>query len=76
MGVAMDDDIPKGSKLYQIYEHDLALLERCLPILHDAVSPEALQWPRVQVALEECKRIASDIRWNYGPDQERIIVKP
>lgn len=68
-------EFPQSTRLLQIREPDLALLEQCLPILHEAVSPESLQWPRVQVALEECKRIVSDIRWNYGPDQERIIIK-
>lgn len=68
------DDLPKSTKFYQIREHDLGLLEKCLPILHEAVSPESLRWPQVQVALEECKRIVSDIRWNYGPHQERIVT--
>lgn len=61
----------EGSKLLQIYETDLSLLERCLPILHEALSGEALARPEVQVALDECKRVVSDVRWNYGPHQER-----
>ncbi len=56
------------SKMFRIYEHDLALLEKALPVLHEAASLGPLyQRPDVQVAIEEAKRILSDVRWDYGP---------
>jgi hypothetical protein len=54
------------SRLFQIYENDLQVLEHALPRLHDALG-EALNRPDVQVMLEEVKDILSNVRWNYGP---------
>lgn len=49
-----------------------ALLERCVPLLHElCVSvPAGYQRPEIQVAIEETKRILSDVRWGYGPFSE------
>lgn len=56
------------SKLFRIYEQDVALLEKALPVLHEAASLSPLYMRAdVQVAIEEAKRILSDIRWDYGP---------
>lgn len=67
-----------GTKLFQIYEPDLAILEKALPILHEACSMSpAYQRADVQIAIEEAKKILSDVRWNYGPYShvERVSVK-
>lgn len=53
---------------YFIPEHDLALLERALAVVHEACAgTPGYSRPDVQVAFEELKRIASDCRWGYGP---------
>ena len=62
------------SRLLQIYEDDVALLERALPLIHEALGT-ALNRPDVQVALEECKRIVSDVRWGYGPHTNVEVVR-
>lgn len=62
------------SRLFQIYEADLAMLENAPPKLQDALG-DAVTRPAVQVALEECKRILSDVRWNYGPPSEVDVVR-
>jgi hypothetical protein len=61
------------SRLFQIYENDLQVLEHALPRLHDALG-EAVNRPDVQVMLQEVKEIVSNVRWNYGPhpDVKRI----
>jgi hypothetical protein len=68
-----------STKLFRIYEPDLALLEKAIPVLHEAVSlSPAYARPDVQVAIEECKRILSDVRWDYGPYShvERLPAPP
>lgn len=59
-------------KNFFIPEPDLAILEKCVPMFHEIVSsvPEAYMRPEVLVAIEETKRILSDVRWGYGPFQE------
>lgn len=54
-----------------IPENDLAVLERCVPLLHEVCTsfPPGYMRPDVQVAIEECKRVLSDVRWRYGPFQ-------
>jgi hypothetical protein len=58
--------------MFQISDQDLAILERAIPVLHELCSnlPEGYFRPDVQIAIEECKRILSDVRWNYGPYQK------
>lgn len=55
------------SRLFQIYEDDLAELERLLPSLlesrPDTTSRERVQYRRVQ-------EIIKNVRWNYGPHTE------
>ena len=59
------------TKQFRLSEHDLAILERCLPILHECASLSPIySRADVPVAVEECKRIVSDIRWDYAPYQE------
>lgn len=56
-------------KNFFIPEPDLALLERHVPALHELCSslPEGYRRPDIQIAIEDCKRILSDVRWSYGP---------
>lgn len=63
-------------KNFFVPENDLAILEKCIPMLHEIVSmvPGAYMRPDVLVAIEESKRILSDIRWGYGPFQEITII--
>lgn len=65
-------------KNFTIPEPDLAILEKSVPILHDVCSmmPEAYFRPDVIVAIEECKRILSDVRWCHGPYLEIHKVSP
>lgn len=53
------------SKLFQIYEDDLASLERVLPELSDAMIDNLT--PRLKTQLRRVQKILSDVRWNYGP---------
>lgn len=52
------------SRLFQIYEQDLADLERLLPILLES-RPETTARDRVQV--RRVMQIITNVRWNYGP---------
>lgn len=60
-------------KLFQIAEDDLQKLENTLPKLQDVLGL-ALNRPDVQVMLQECKEIISNVRWNYGPPSEVHII--
>lgn len=55
-------------KIFHISENDLAILERAVPVMHEAISnlPAVYFRADVQVAMEECKRILSDVRWDNG----------
>lgn len=57
------------SKLFQITEEDLESLEATLPELQLAMMP-LLNDPMLQKRLSMCKKILSDVRWNYGPPTE------
>lgn len=57
------------SRLFHIYESDLAALETALPRLQDALG-EAMNRPDMQVIVGEVKEILSNVRWNYGPYTE------
>lgn len=60
-------------RLFQIYEEDLAELERTLPQLAGALMPMLTN--RLRIQIRRSQAILSDVRWNYGPpsDIERII---
>jgi len=62
-------------KLYQIYEDDLAELERILPEIAGCLTP--VLGARLRVQLRRVQSILSAVRWNYGPptDVERIDPK-
>lgn len=61
-----------GTKMYQIYDDDLATLERTLPQLADALGPTLNN--RLRVQLRQVQRILSNVRWDYGPPSEVRIV--
>ncbi len=61
-----------SARLFQIYEDDLAELERTLPQLADALMPVLDN--RLRVQLRRCKEIVSMVRWNYGPPGEVEII--
>lgn len=77
------NDVPKepevlgrGSRMFQIYEDDLAELEHTLPELMEAsfhlFAGESKnrfhrQWSRV-------RDIISNVRWNYGPPDSVEII--
>ena len=60
------------AKLFEIYEDDLAELERILPALGEAMMPHLTNPLRVQ--LRRCQSILSNIRWNYGPPSEVKVI--
>lgn len=68
--------VGEATKNFFIPESDLAILERCVPMLHELCSqlPAGYKRPDIQVAVEECKRVLSDVRWNYGPYSEVEII--
>lgn len=61
-------------RYFQISESDLETLEQQLPEIIDAasVSPRWNDNKTLQEASAMLKKIASDVRWNYGPPE---IVK-
>lgn len=52
-------------KLFQIYQDDLADLERIVPQISDKLM-EHLD-PALKTQFRRLKTILSDVRWNYGP---------
>lgn len=61
------------SKLFQVYEEDLVSLERTMPLLVDALGV-AINRPEVHVMAEQVKEILSNVRWNYGPPTELMVI--
>lgn len=51
--------------MFQIYDDDLAELERLCPELADALMPTIDN--RLRVKVRRIKEILSNVRWNYGP---------
>jgi len=71
----MSDISRPATRTFRIYERDLAILEKAIPVLHDVASDSPRYFKaEVQVAIEETKRILSDIRWDYGPYLEVICT--
>jgi len=57
------------SKLFQIYEDDLATLEADVPkLIEGLISPNMTNAQRVKI--RRVKEILSNVRWNYGPPGE------
>jgi hypothetical protein len=59
-------------KLFQVYEDDLAELERSVPMLMNTLAPHLNAVNRVQ--LRRIKSILSNIRWEYGPPEQVEII--
>lgn len=57
------------TKLYQIKEEDLAILEAELPRLLDAAYATCND-TLIRKRWQEIKKIVSNVRWNYGPPLE------
>jgi hypothetical protein len=53
------------AKLFQIYEDDLAELERALPEFSDRLM--GVLDNRLRTQLRRVQTIISNVRWNYGP---------
>jgi hypothetical protein len=62
------------ARMLQIHEDDLAALERTLPQLSDALMP--VLGNRLRVQLRQVQKILSDVRWNYGPPSEVVVLPP
>lgn len=61
--------------LFQIKEDDLADLERLLPALFDSgMVMKALDNNAARVKLRRVQEILSNVRWNYGPHRDVMIV--
>ena len=61
------------SRLFQIYESDLAELERVIPALADR-HMAAFDSNQDRVAIRVVQRILKDVRWNYGPASNVTIL--
>lgn len=60
------------SRMFQIYEDDLAALEHTMPQIADALMPYLDN--RLRVQLRRVQEILSKVRWNYGPPGEVQII--
>ncbi len=60
-------------KLHQIYEDDLAELERILPDVTEALR-DNLNNP-IRTKIRRVQQILSNVRWNYGPHTE-VHIEP
>jgi len=58
--------------MFQMYEEDLAELERVIPEFSDSMMGKLS--PRMRTQLRRCKEILSNVRWNYGPHSEVEII--
>ena len=61
------------TKMFQIYETDLAKLEAAMPRIMDAAGA-ALNGAAMQVLMDEVKEVLSNVRWNYGPYEEVAVL--
>jgi len=66
-------ELAQGIKLHQIKEDDLALLERAIPEVTDAMGVVSLS-PRIRTQLRQIQRVLSNVRWNYGPPSEVKVI--
>lgn len=62
------------SKTFQMYDDDLASLERLLPEICSEIMPHLNN--RLRMKFRECKRILTDVRWNYGQPHMVEKVEP
>lgn len=59
-------------KLHQIYEDDLADLERTLPQLADALFDRLT--PKLRTQIRRVQSILSNVRWDYGPPENVTVI--
>jgi hypothetical protein len=59
---------PRGMKLHQITEDDLAALERILPQWQDVMFDRMDN--RLRTQIRQVQQILSGVRWGYGPPGE------
>lgn len=62
------------ARMLQIHDEDLATLERTLPQFADALMPTLDN--RLRVQLRQVQQILSNVRWNYGPPTEVVVLPP
>lgn len=73
----MSDDQPRPeSRMFQIYEDDLAELERLCPVIADAAffSAAPRDDARLRTQVTRVKNILSHVRWNYGPPSQVTVI--
>lgn len=63
------------SKLFRIYEEDLAELEKLLPVAFDELAMTQPS-PRARTMFRRIKEIISNVRWNYGPPEQVERIDP
>jgi len=61
-----------STRLFQIKEADLAELEHTLPQFADAMMP--ILNARLRVQWRCVQEILRNVRWNYGPPGEVIVI--
>lgn len=64
---------PKSTRLFQISEPDLADLESLVPRLVDMLYRPELD-NQTRIKIRRVQQIIVNVRWNYGPPSEVIIV--
>ncbi len=62
------------SRLFQIYEDDLADLERTLPLLCDLSHMNVDNAART--SIRRVQEILKNVRWNYGPPHHVERIPP
>lgn len=65
--------IPSGERLFQIKESDLAELEHVLPEIVSAMMG-LMNDNRLKVQWRKVQEIIKNVRWNYGPPEEVIVI--
>lgn len=60
-------------KLFQIYEDDLAELERTIPQIAESTMLTSLD-NRLRVKFRLVQAILSRVRWNYGPPTDIEVI--
>lgn len=61
------------SRLFQVYAEDLSKLETALPRLMELTLP-ACNNAEVQMLWTEVREIISNVRWDYGPPSEVVVI--
>ncbi|MEM7227301.1 MAG: hypothetical protein AAF432_00655 [Planctomycetota bacterium] len=62
------------TRLYQIYEDDLEILERELPRIADRYLVDVGNSPGERARWRRIQQVIKNVRWNYGPPESAEIV--